>query len=186
MKRLTLLTLAILASATIASAQTQAEAKSTKFDSTTPAKVVIKNPAIDMTGYLAVAAEAAQYRESRRLTEDEFIKTSREPGTIVLDARSAEKYRELHIKGAINLSFPDITVDSLNTMLPNKNARILIYCNNNFVGEQKAFPTKMPTASLNLSTYIALYNYGYRNVYELGPLLDVKTSKLEFEGTIRQ
>jgi len=59
MKRLTLLTLAILASATIASAQTQAEAKSTKFDSTTPAKVVIKNPAIDMTGYLAVAAEAA-------------------------------------------------------------------------------------------------------------------------------
>jgi hypothetical protein len=59
----------------------------------------------------------------------------------------------------------------------------LIYCNNNFVGQQKAFPTKIPTASLNLSTYIALYSYGYRNIYELGPLLDVKTSKLDFEGT---
>jgi hypothetical protein len=186
MKRLILLTLAMLASASIANAQTKAETKPTKLDSTTPAKVMIKNPAIDMTGYLAVAAEAAQYRESRRLTEDEFIQMSREPGTIVLDARSAEKYRELHVKGAINLSFPDITVDSLNALLPDKNARILIYCNNNFVGEQKAFPTKMPTASLNLSTYIALYNYGYRNVYELGPVLDVKTSKLEFEGTIRQ
>jgi hypothetical protein len=186
MKRLILLTLAMLASASIAYAQTKAETKPTKLDSTTPAKIMIKNPAIDMTGFLAVAAEAAQYRESRRLTEDEFIKMSREPGTIVLDARSAEKYRELHVKGAINLSFPDITVDSLNATLPNKNARILIYCNNNFVGEQKAFPAKMATASLNLSTYIALYNYGYRNVYELGPLLDVKTSKLEFEGTIRQ
>ena len=33
-----------------------------------------------------------------------------------------------------------------------------------------------------LSTYIALYNYGYRNVYELGPLVDVAKSKLPFEG----
>lgn len=32
-----------------------------------------------------------------------------------------------------------------------------------------------------VSTYIALYSYGYRNIYELGPLLDMRTSKLEFE-----
>ena len=138
------------------------------------------NPAIDMQGYLKAASEAAQQRESFRLTEDEFIRISHEPGTIILDARSHEKYETLHIKGAINLSFPDITVESLNRMLPDKNARILIYCNNNFVGDQKAFPTKIPTASLNLSTYIALYTYGYRNVYELGPLLDINKSKIEF------
>src|SRR5215831_19431728 len=138
------------------------------------------NPAIDMQGYLKAASEAAQQRESFRLTEDEFIRLSREPGTVVLDARSHEKYETLHIKGAINLSFPDITVESLQRVLPDKDARILIYCNNNFVGEQNAFPTKMPTASLNLSTYIALYTYGYRNVYELGPLLDIDKSKLEF------
>lgn len=141
----------------------------------------IVNPNIDMQGYLKVASEAAVYRESRRLTEDEFIRMSREPGTIVLDARSHEKYDTLHIKGAVNLSFPDITVESLNRILPDKNTRILIYCNNNFVGEEKAFPTKMVTASLNLSTYIALYTYGYRNVYELGPLLDITKTKLEFE-----
>ena len=41
----------------------------------------------------------------------------------------------------------------------------------------------MPTASLNLSTYVALYTYGYRNVYELGPLVDPKTSKLPFAGS---
>jgi hypothetical protein len=186
MKRLILLALTILASASIAWAQTRAETKQAKFDTTKTVSPVIKNPAIDMKGYLAVAAEAAQHRESRRLTEDEFIRMSREPGTIILDARSGEKYNELHIKGAINLSFPDITVDSLNATLPDKNARILIYCNNNFVGQQQAFPTKIATASLNLSTYIALYSYGYRNIYELGPLLDVRTSRLEFEGTIKQ
>ena len=143
-------------------------------------KAAISNPNIDMKGYLQVPAEAADYRESRRLAEDEFIRMSREPGTVVLDARSHEKYETLHIKGAINLSFPDITAESLNQVLPDKNARILIYCNNNFVGDQKAFPTKMVTASLNLSTYIALYTYGYRNVYELGPLLEIEKSKLEF------
>lgn len=141
----------------------------------------IVNPAIDMDGYLKMAAEAAKYRESRRLTEDEFIKMSREPGVIVLDARSREKYDELHIKGAINLSFPDITVDSLARLLPDKKARILIYCNNNFRGAERPFPTKRADASLNISTYISLYSYGYRNVYELGPLLDISASKLQFE-----
>ena len=165
MKRILILALALVCSIQFADAQK---------------KTAISNPNIDMQGFLKVAAEAAEYREPRRLTEDDFIRMSREPGTIVLDARSHEKYETLHIKGAINLSFPDITVESLNRVLPDKDARILIYCNNNFVGDQKAFPTKMVTASLNLSTYIALYTYGYRNVYELGPLLNIDKSKIEF------
>jgi hypothetical protein len=144
-------------------------------------RAALVNPAIDMEGYLRISAEAAKYRESRRLTEDEFIKMSREKGTIILDARSREKYDELHIKGAISLSFPDITVESLKTLLPDKNTRILIYCNNNFQNAEKPFPAKMAAASLNLSTYISLYTYGYRNVYELGPLLDIDKSKIEFE-----
>ena len=139
----------------------------------------IPNPSIDMKGYLRVANEAARHREKRRLNEEEFIRMSSEPGVVVLDARSKQKFDELHINGAINLSFPDITVESLALKLPDRNARILIYCNNNFQNAEQPFPTKMATASLNLSTYIALYTYGYRNVYELGPLLDARTTKLE-------
>ena len=145
-------------------------------------KTSILNPSIDMKGYLKIANEAAEYREARRLTEDEFIKMSREPGVIILDARSKEKYDELHIKGAVNLSFPDITVASLDQLLPDKNMKILIYCNNNFKNAEQPFPAKIATASLNISTYISLYTYGYRNVYELGPLLDQKSSKIEFES----
>ena len=139
----------------------------------------IINPSIDMKSYLRLAREAAGHREKRRLTEEEFITMSRRPGVIVLDARSKEKYDEMHVENAINLSFPDITIESLIRVLPDKNATILIYCNNNFRNEERAFPTKMAAASLNISTYIALYTYGYRNVYELGPLLDAETTKLE-------
>ena len=144
-------------------------------------KPKIANPNIDMQGYLKAASEAAEYRESRRLTEDEFIRLSKEPETIVLDARSKEKYDELHVKRAINLSFPDIAIESLKKTIPDKKARILIYCNNNFRNAQGPFPSKLPSASLNISTYIALYNYGYRNVYELRETLELSASKLEFE-----
>jgi phage shock protein E len=143
-------------------------------------KASIENPAIDMPAYLEVAREASQHRQSHRLTEAEFIAMSREPNTIILDARSAEKYAELHISKAVNLSFPDITVDSLAELLPDKNVRILIYCNNNFANAPKAFPSKRADASLNISTYISLYSYGYKNVYELGPLVEIEKSKLEF------
>ena len=163
--RLFLLTLTILCVVSLPQAQNKAR---------------IVNPAIDMEGYLRVSTEAAKHRESRRLSEDEFIRMSREPETIILDARSKQKYDELHIKGAINLSFSDIAVESLKRTIPYQNARVLIYCNNNFRGAEGPFPTKLATASLNLSTYIALYNYGYRNVYELGPLIDMKSSKLDF------
>jgi len=143
------------------------------------------NPAIDMEGYLRVSAEAARHRSARRVSEAEFLRMSRESGTLVLDARSREKFEELHVKGAINLSFPDIAVDSLARAIPDKATRILIYCNNNFAGAEGPLPVKLASASLNLSTYIALYNYGYRNVYELAPLIDLKASALEFEPAPR-
>jgi hypothetical protein len=144
-----------------------------------PATAAATNPAIDMPGFLRVSLAAAQHRETRRISEAEFLRMSREPNTIVL-ARSREKYNELHVKGAINLSFSDIAVDSLARVIPDKNTRILIYCNNNFANAEQPFPSKLPSASLNLSTYIALYNYGYRNVYELAPLIDLSQSKLPF------
>ena len=126
---------------------------------------------------------AAKRRESHLATEKEFIRMSREPGTIILDARSRPKFDALHVKGAINLSFPDIAVESLENLIPDKATRILIYCNNNFLNAPDPFPTKLPPASLNLSTYTTLYIYGYRNVYELGPTVDIKDSKLEFVKT---
>lgn len=144
------------------------------------AQGALANPAIDMKGYLEVSREAAAHRQPRLISEDDFIRMSREPGTLVLDARSREKFDELHVKGAVSLPFPDIAIESLAATIPDKRTRILIYCNNNFANAEGPFPAKIARASLNLSTTIALYSYGYRNVYELGPLVDLKASKLEF------
>ena len=140
------------------------------------------NPAIDMDAYLRVSVEAARWRESHRLTEAEFTRMSREPGTVVLDARSRTKFDELHVKDAVNLSFPDIAIESLARLLPDRDTRILIYCNNNFTGAPESMPTKAVSSALNLSTFVSLHAYGYRNVYELGPAVDVAKAKVIFEG----
>jgi hypothetical protein len=144
--------------------------------------LAIDNPAIDMHGYLQDANHAAIVRERRRLTEEEFLRMSQQPGAVILDARSAEKYCELHVRGAVNLSVPDFTAAALARIIPDKSSPVLIYCNNNFENAEGPFPTKAAKASLNLSTYIALYTYGYDNVYELGPLVDIHASKLSFES----
>jgi phage shock protein E len=143
----------------------------------------VDNPAIDMAGFLQDAAAAAEDRELRRLTEEEFLAMSREPGTIVLDARSRGKFEERHVKGAVSLPFTDFTADALARVITTKETRVLIYCNNNFENDESAFATKSFRASLNLSTWVSLHSYGYRNVYELGPRVDVNETKLALVST---
>lgn len=143
----------------------------------------IPNRLIDYKGFRQDVSKVESMRARRRITEDEFIRMANQPGAIIFDARSGEKYRLLHVKGAKNLSLPDITEAELAKVIPTKGTLVLIYCNNNFENEPQAFPSKMARASLNIYTFNTLYSYGYQNVYELGPLLDIKTSKLPFEGT---
>lgn len=146
------------------------------------AETQIPNRLIDYSTFLNNAQQVKAARESRRLTEDQFLQAMAEPGVVVLDARSAEKFKLRHLRGAVNLSLPDFTAAELAKIIPSRDTRILIYCNNNFLRSERAFPSKAPAASLNISTYVNLATYGYTNVYELGPLVDVKTSKLPFEG----
>lgn len=142
----------------------------------------IPNPKIDYQTYLRRAAETEALRASRRVTEAEFARLAAEPGTVVLDARSADKYRLRHIRGAVSLPFTDFTASELARVIPSKTSRVLIYCNNNFEGDERAFATKAAPASLNISTFVSLVIYGYRNVYELGPMIDVEHTTLVLEG----
>jgi len=141
------------------------------------------NPLIDYRRFQQIARETEPLREKRRVTEAQFAALAAEFGTVVLDARSADKYALRHIRGAVSLPFTDFTAESLARVIPTKTTRVLIYCNNNFVGAPRSLASKAAPASLNISTYIALATYGYTNVFELGPLLDVATTKLQFEGT---
>jgi hypothetical protein len=148
-------------------------------------ETTIPNKMIDYPGFLQNAATVGKLRDKHRVTEEEFIRTAKQPGTIVFDARSDAKFAMFHIKGAKHLSLPDVTAEELAKVIPDKTTRILIYCNNNFTNEPTALPAKAVTASLNLYTFNTLYSYGYTNVYELGPLIDVKKSALTFEGSLQ-
>ncbi len=143
----------------------------------------IPNHLIDYAAFQKIVDMSGPQREKQRLTEDAFLAAMNEPGVVLLDARSASMYKLRHIKGAVNLPFTDFSAASLTAVLPAKDSRVLIYCNNNFLNAPVSMFSKTASASLNLSTYTSLKSYGYDNIYELGPLLDVNKTKIPFEGT---
>lgn len=143
-----------------------------------------ENGRIDYEAFLKLTREVEPYRQSRRISEDEFLRMAAEEGTVVLDTRSKEKYDLRHVKGAVHLNFSDFTDQALARVIPSKDTRILIYCNNNFIGDSRSMFGKMAPLALNIPTFINLYGYGYRNVYELQPDLPLFTTKIPFEGTM--
>lgn len=143
----------------------------------------IPNPLINYGKFQQIVTASDAERQTRRLTEEAFLASMAQPGVVLLDARSESRYRLRHIKGAINLPFTEFTAATLAGVVPSHSSKILIYCNNNFLGSPAAFAAKMPAASLNLSTYTALKAYGYTNVFELGPLLNISSTKILFEGS---
>jgi phage shock protein E len=98
----------------------------------------IPNRLIDYLGFEKIVETSRTERESHRLTEEAFLAQMREPGVVVLDARSAAMYQLRHIDGAVNLPFTDFTAASLAKVLPAPETKILIYCNNNFLGDPRA------------------------------------------------
>lgn len=123
---------------------------------------------IDYRGFTQLAAEVAPYRAQRLVQLAAFNEMARQRGVLVLDARSAGAYQRGHIRGAVNLPLTDFTAPRLAEVIgADTNRRILIYCNNNFAGDVEPVRTKMIRLALNISTFINLYGYGYRNVFEL-------------------
>ncbi len=131
------------------------------------------NPLIDYGGFAALTDEVQAYRAARLVSLDEFKRMAAEEGTLVLDARSADAYASGHIEGAVNLPFTDFTAAKLQIMIGDPNRRILIYCNNNFTNDVEPVPTKAVQLALNIQTFVNLYGYGFRNVYELGEAVDL-------------
>ena len=143
----------------------------------------IPNRLIDYREFQKIVAESASERESHRLTEPQFIAALADKSAVLLDARTASKFELRHIRSAVSLPFTDFTAETLAKIIHTKDTKILIYCNNNFVGSQISFASKAAPASLNISTYVSLRAYGYTNIYELGPLLDVRSTAIPFSGT---
>ncbi|MCH7224960.1 rhodanese-like domain-containing protein [Verrucomicrobiaceae bacterium E54] len=160
---------------------------------------------VSFKDFEGLVAEAGKHRADRLVDLDTFLKMSREPGVIILDTRSQFRFDRIHVKGAKHLNFSDFTQANLAEVIPTFETTVLIYCNNNFEGNQTDFASKIALPrpkgrvtpaeqfsvqerpimmALNIPTYVNLYGYGYRKVYELHELVDVKDPRIIFEGSI--
>lgn len=158
---------------------------------------------VSFDDFKGLVAKVETHRASRLVDLDTFLKMSKRPGVIILDTRSAFRHKRIHVEGAKHLSFTDFTQDNLRKVIPSFDTTVLIYCNNNFAGNQTDFATKIALPqprdslsvqfaaqekpimmALNIPTYINLYGYGYRNVYELDELVNVNDPRIKFEGSI--
>ncbi len=132
------------------------------------------NPLIDYDGFVTLARDVGPYRADRLLTVADFRRRSAAPGALLLDARSAEAFRQGHIAGAVNLPLPDFTAESLARVIgPDTGRPIYIYCNNNFRNNIAPVVTKSRPLALNIQTFVNLVGYGYKQVWELGEAVDM-------------
>jgi hypothetical protein len=162
---------------------------------------------VSFDDFKGLVTEVETHRAGRLIDLNTFLKMSQEEGVIVLDSRSDFRFDRIHLKGAKHLAFTDFTQDSLSKVIPSFDTRILIYCNNNFDGNESDFPSKVAglprrqtpskavakqiasqtkplMMALNIPTYVNLYGYGYHNVYELHELVNVNDPRIAFEGTM--
>jgi len=160
---------------------------------------------VSFDDFRQLVSEVEAHRANRLIDLDTFLTMIKKPGVIILDTRSTFRYERIHVKGARHLSFTDFTQDNLGKVIPSFDTTVLIYCNNNFDGNQTDFASKvaMPVTpqgnvisaqfnsqakplmmALNIPTYINLYGYGYHNVYELHELVNVSDPRISLEGTI--
>jgi len=160
---------------------------------------------VSFDDFKGLVAEVETHRASRLIDLNTFLKMSTEEGVIILDSRSDFRFDRIHLKGAKHLAFTDFTQDNLKKVIPSFETKILIYCNNNFDGNETDFASKVAVPrpksdkavttqfaaqakplmmALNIPTYVNLYGYGYRNVYELHELVKVNDPRIAFEGTI--
>jgi hypothetical protein len=145
------------------------------------AQTVGGSPLIDYDGYIALTAEVAPIRRARLVSLAEFNARAAKSDVLLLDARSAQAFAEGHIEGAVNLPLPDFTAEALAEIIGDKaNREILIYCNNNFTNNRRPIVTKSVQLALNIQTFINLYGYGYRNVFELGEAVDMDAPEVRW------
>ena len=139
----------------------------------------VLNPQMDYDGYLELIREVRPYRLARLIDWNAFATAARQPGVLILDARSERQFAAGHIRGAVNLPLTEFSDEALAAIIgPDRNRPILIYCNNNFREDRDPVVSKAGRLAINLSTFTHLYGYGYRNVRELNDLVTMDDPRI--------
>lgn len=134
--------------------------------------VPLQKPPVDMEKsleYYKQAEALIELRNSRQLSMAQINAMLQEDkNTVLLDTRGDEDYARLHIRGAKHLSYADMTTDRLAKMFPDKNTRIIVYCDSAIMSPM----TRMMPLSTN--AFVDLHMYGYTNIYEMRSAMRVQ------------
>ena len=109
---------------------------------------------VDYNDFSTLVADVEKHRADRLVSLDVFLKMSKEHNVVILDTRSDFRFNRKHLKGAIHLDFTDFTQTNLLKLIPDPNTKILIYCNNNFDGDQVDFASKIARPQNAMETQI--------------------------------
>lgn len=122
---------------------------------------------------------------AKELNMQEFIALKEKGGVVVLDVRSKESFERRHLKGSINAPLTDLTEKNLPSLLPDKEAQVVLACDYSFM------PVRM--VAMTIQAYPVLHTNGYKNVHRLnlwrnkpgGQMIDAAEQEklLEFEGS---
>lgn len=93
----------------------------------------------------------------KKITPAEALELMAGDGNVViLDVRMPEEYETQRIPESINLPLDDLSAKA-ETLLPDKNATLIVYCSSGHRSQPAAFE---------------LVKLGYRNVYDVGGIID--------------
>ncbi len=98
----------------------------------------------------------AENNSYKSITADEAHQMMMDEKVVILDVRTADEYKDGHIKDAILIANESIT-DTPPALLPMKDAKILVYCRSGNRSKQASQK---------------LFDMGYTNVYEFGGIND--------------
>lgn len=146
--------------ATTACAQIQAEKQAMPVPAPPDAPQAVEGalipPAMSVDEFTAHMAGA----QAAGLTLSDFVALRvAEPSLVVLDIRGAEAYGQRHIKGARSLPLTEMTEHTLPQVLPDKNAPVVLVCEESFA------PTRR--LSMTLQAWPVLKANGYTRLYRL-------------------
>ncbi len=127
----------------------------------TPAdKVVIYEVRVKENGAIEVKEVDTESPAFKMISMDEGLKLmSKDSDFVLIDVRRPDEFEAGHIPGAVQLTNETMTVENTLAVLPDKNQTIYVYCRS---GRRSKLASQK------------LVDYGYKNVIEIGGILDYK------------
>ena len=127
----------------------------------TPAdKVVIYEVRVKENGAIEVKEVDTESPAFKMVSMDEGLKLmSKDSDFVLLDVRRPDEFEAGHIPGAVQLTNETMTEENTLAVLPDKNQTVYVYCRS---GRRSKLASQK------------LINYGYKNVIEIGGILDYK------------